>query len=198
DFQRFIGLYQRDETRLLPNPISQDDLMVVIGKKLFNSPTVGCAGCHPSPSFTDKKNVYNQNRAFPPVVSPTFRDNIHTLVSADRLDSLTGFVRVWDADDKGRIEEFEGSFVSPALRGLWARPPVFLHHGRAVSLREVLATPGHMALHPYAVPRQDIDRPGSMEVGLNELNGVPDTHGVTSHLSVWEMECLLRFVESIE
>ena len=197
EIQKFIGDYQGGEPRLLPNPIDSSDTMVLHGKELFENPLVGCAGCHPSPSFTDKTFVYNQNKAFPPLITPTARDNIHTLISADRIDYLNGYQRTWDPDDQGRIEEKEGFFVAPSLLGIWARPPRFLHHGAAISLREVLCTPGHPALRPISSLRTIPERPEHKEVGLNELNGVPDTHGVTSHLSVWDIECLERYIMSI-
>jgi YVTN family beta-propeller protein len=197
EIQKFIGDYQGGEPRILPNPNSQTDLMVLQGKELFENPLVGCAGCHPAPSFTDKVNVYNQNKSFPPLVTPTSRDNIHTLISADRIDYLNGFKRSWDTNDTGRIEEKEGFFASPSLLGIWARPSRFLHHGGAMSLREVICTPGHPALRPFPSSRIIPERPDHWEIGLNELNGVPDTHGVTSHLSVWDIECLIKFINSI-
>lgn len=198
ELQKFIGDYQRGEPRLLPNPVDPGDPMVRHGRALFESPRVGCAGCHPAPAFTDKQHAYNQNRAFPPLVTPAARDDAHTLVSADRIDAINGYVRPWDPDDGGRVEEREGFFVAPSLRGLWARPPRFLHHGHAVSLREVLCTPDHPALGRLPAPRPDADRPDQRERGLNERDGLPDTHGVTSHLTVWDIECLTRYVLSIE
>lgn len=197
EIQKFIGDYQGGEPRLLPNPNMPTDPMVLYGKELFENPLVGCASCHPAPSFTDKEHVYNQNKAFPPLVTPTARDNIHTLISADRIDYLNGYERSWDTEDIGRIEEKEGFFAAPSLLGIWARPPRFLHHGGAISLREVLCTPGHPALRPLPSTRMIPERPDHWEIGLNELNGVPDTHGVTSHLSVWEIECLIKFINSI-
>lgn len=190
DCQKFVGAYQGVEPRLLANPEDPGDPMVVQGKAVFEDSRVGCTQCHPAPAFTDKKHPNNMNKSFPPLVSPAPRDNVHTLVSADRLDAINGFVRPWDTGDKGRVEEREGFFVAPSLRGLWARPPRLLHHGRAVSLREVVCTPGHPALRPLPYGRH--------EQGLNERAGVPDTHGVTSHLTVWEIECLLRYLRSIE
>ncbi|MBI4602154.1 MAG: hypothetical protein HY721_09360 [Planctomycetes bacterium] len=190
DCQRFIGAYQGEEPRLLANPEDPEDPAIVEGKALFESPRVGCSRCHPPPAFTDKVHAYNANRSFPPLVTAAPRDDAHTLVSADRLDAINGFVRYWDPGDQGRVEEHEGYFVVPSLRGLWARPPRLLHHGRAVSLREVVCTPGHPALRPLAS--------GRWEQGLNERDGVPDTHGATSHLTVWEVECLLRYLRSIE
>jgi hypothetical protein len=198
DFQRFIGVYQGGEPRLLPNPVDPDDVMVRHGRALFVDPQVGCASCHPAPTFTDKVHVYNQNKSFPPLVSPARRDNIHTLISADRIDYLNGFERSWDLGDIGRVESHEGFFVAPSLRGIWARPPKFLHHGHAISMREVVCTPDHPALRRFRQPRHDAPRPDGREIGLNELDGLPDTHGTTSHLSVWDIECLVAFIHSIE
>ena len=197
-FQRFIGDYQRDEPRLLANPVDPDDPMVRHGRLLFEDTTVACSQCHPAPAFTDKVHAYNENGAFPPLVSPVARDNVHTLISADRLDLLNGFERPWDPDDSGRIESREGFFVAPSLRGLWARPPRFLHHGHALSLREVICPPEHPALRTFPFERHDEARPERRERGLNELDGVIDSHGVTSHLSVWDIECLLAYLRSIE
>ncbi len=197
EIQKFIGDYQGGEPRLLPNPNEQSDSMISHGKELFENPLVGCASCHPAPTFTDKVHVYNQNKSFPPLVTPRARDNIHTLISADRIDYLNGYKRSWDPNDIGRIEEKEGFFAAPSLLGIWARPPRFLHHGAAMSLREVVCTPGHPALRPLPLTRIVPERPNHWEIGLNELNGVPDTHGVTSHLSVWDIECLIKYINSI-
>ena len=197
EMQKFIGAYQGAEPRLLPNPVDPEDPMVRHGRALFASPGVGCSQCHPAPAFTDKVHPHNGNKSFFPLVTPAARDNVHTLISADRLDAIIGFVRPWDTEDRGRVEEREGFFVAPSLRGLWARPQKFLHHGHAVSLREVLCTPDHPALRRYPFDRRDSNRPGRWERGLNELNGIPDTHGVTSHLSVWDIECLVKFLLSI-
>ena len=76
-------------------------------------------------------------------------------------------------------------FGSTPLRGLWDRPETRLYHdGRARSLREALATPGHPALGPG-------------ERGHNERDGVLDTHGGTSQLSRWQLEDLLSFLRSL-
>ncbi len=198
EFQQFIGAYQAGEGRLLPNPEDPDDPMVRHGKALYESAKVGCSQCHPAPAFTEKQRVYNQNRSFPPLISPVPRDNVHTLVSADRVDFINGFVRPWDPEDTGRVEEREGFFVAPSLRGLWARPQAMLHHGHALTLREILCVPGHPALQPFPAPRRDAPRPDRRELGLNELHGLPDTHGTTSHLTVWDVECLVRYLDSIE
>jgi YVTN family beta-propeller protein len=196
--QRLIGVFQASESRLLPNPEDPHDPMVRRGRAIFMSPETGCAGCHPPPNFKDSRHVDNGNGSFPPLVTAAPRDDVHTLISADRLDSIMGFVRPWDPDDPGRVEEREGFFVAPSLRGLWARPARFLHHGRALSLREVISAPGHPGLRPRALGRRDPERPAGVELGLNERDGMLDSHGATSHLGVWDLECLRRFLLSIE
>ncbi len=201
DIQKFTGDFQGLETRLLPNPNAQgypDDPEVKYGRELFFSPEVGCASCHPPPHFTLKDGIYNQNAALPPVVTPNPRDDAHMLVSADRQDYNLGFVRYWDKEDKGRIEENEGFFTTPSLRGIWAVPKVFLHHGQARSLREVICAPGHPALQRIRYPTPDVTYPRTWEKGHNEINGLPDTHGQTSHLSYRQVNALVKFVLSIE
>lgn len=203
DLQRFIGTWQGGEPRLLASPIDPDDSvvddMLRRGRALFDSPEVGCSRCHAGPGFTDKVHIHNDNRALPPLVTPAPRDNVHTLISADRIDRLNGYTRSWDPDDPGRVEAREGFIVVPSLRGLFARPPRFLHHGMALSLREVICPPRHIALRTVPYERvQDQQRADRAEVGRNELHGLPDLHGTTSHLSVWDVECLVTFLRSIQ
>ena len=73
---------------------------------------------------------------------------------------------------------------APMLAGIWDRSPPFLHDGRAKNLREALSTPEHPAL-----------RPG--ERGYNELDGIFDTHGGTSELTVGEMRDLIAFLRTL-
>ena len=201
DIQRFVGNFQAAEPRLLPNPNAQgssDDTQIKLGRELFFSLEVGCASCHPPPHFTLKDGIYNQNASLPPLVTPNPRDDAHMLVSADRQDHNLGFVRYWDQDDQGRVEENEGFFTTPSLRGVWAVPPVFLHHGQARSLREVICSPGHPALRRLRYPPHAVTQLRNNEKGFNETFGLPDTHGQTSHLSYREINALVKFLQSIE
>lgn len=75
-------------------------------------------------------------------------------------------------------------FGVPQLRGLWDRASRLYHDGRAPNLRQALATPGHPVLE-------------AGEIGFNERDGVPNTHGATSHLSREEFEDLVAFVLSL-
>lgn len=201
DIQRFVGAFQGAQTRLLPNPLAQalvPDPEVELGRALFASPEVGCISCHAPPDFTLKSGIPNANAALPPLVSAYPRDDAHSLISAHRMDLNTGFRRDFSPGDRGRIEESEGFVTTPSLRGIWALPAIFLHHGQARSLREVVCTPDHPALRRHRVPPRAVTRPRLHEAGFNELGGLPDTHGQTSHLTARQVDALVRYLESIE
>jgi hypothetical protein len=195
---RLVGIYLEGMPRYIPNPMDPDDLMVREGKLLFENPETACSSCHPAPTFTDKQTPENQNKSFFPMVSPAPRDNAVTLISSNYQDRVRYGKKIPEGQSPGRIEEFEGHYAAPSLRGLWAEPPIMLHHGHAVSMREVVCTPGHIALRRFPFPRPDLDRPGGWEKGQNEMEGILDTHGTTSHLNTWEIECLVAYLESIE
>ncbi|MBI4582745.1 MAG: hypothetical protein HY717_01745 [Planctomycetes bacterium] len=219
DFQRFVGEWQIHEPRLLPNPFDPASASVRRGRELFNNPQVGCVSCHPPPHFAKKDFPNNPAQALPPLVTLTVRDGAFTLVGMNRLDAVNGFRRDLEPWDIGRAEEAQGHFTTLQLRGLWDRPPVFLHNGMARSLREVLAAPGHPALQTFryepligGVP----ERPGLKEIGFNETffftERSPkvkmhlkagarlgsDTHGGTSQLTALQIDDLANFLESIE
>jgi len=116
-------------------------------------------------------------------------------------------------EDRGRVEEAEGHFTPMQLRGLFDRPPVFLHHARARSLREVVLTPNHPGARRYLFPVLMGDeevRPDRKEIGFNELterslqgsldidNRIIDSHGGTSHLSPRQIDDLVNFMKVIE
>jgi YVTN family beta-propeller protein len=195
---RLVGVFLEGQARMLPNPVPRNDPMVQEGKLLFEDPETACASCHPAPTFTDKETPQNQNKSFFPLISPAPRDNAVTLISSNYQDRIRYEKKIPPDQSQGRIEEHEGHYVSPSLRGMWSEPPIMLHHGHAVSLREVICTPGHIALRRFPFPRPDLDRPGGWEKGQNEMEGILDTHGATSHLNTWEIECLLAYLESIE
>ena len=219
DFQRFVGEWQIHEPRLLPNPFDQSNSSVRRGRELFNSAQVGCVSCHPPPHFAKKDFPDNPQQTMPPLVPLTVRDSSFTLLSMNRLDFINGVRRDLEPWDAGRAEDNQGHFTTLQLRGLWDRPPVFLHNGLARSLREVLAAPDHPALGTFkyepligGVP----ERPGRREVGFNEtfVFTAPsvkvkahmkagarigsDTHGGTSHLTRQQIDDLANFLEAIE
>ena len=219
DAQRFAGEWQISESRLLPNPFDLANESIRKGKKLFEDPQVGCAGCHPAPNFAKKDLAGNRTQAFEPTVIFTARDGSSTLVGANLIDTIKGIRRDLEPWDTGRAEGTQGHFTSFQLRGLWDRPPVFLHNGMARSLHEVVATPGHPGLRRLKYePRLggEGERPGRREVGFNETfllesadpaakshiaSGARiglDTHGGVSHLAAHEVEDLVSFLNSIE
>ncbi len=219
DVQRFAGEWQASEPRLLPNPFDQTSRSVLRGKVLFEDPQVGCVSCHPAPHFAKKDLRDNRQQAFAPQVTFTARDGSSTLIGMYRLDSINGVQRDLEPWDVGRVEEVQGHFTSFQLRGIWDRPPSFLHNGMARTLHEVVATPGHPGLGKYkyepligGVP----ERPGRREVGFNMTwlfkkrsdrtklhmkSGARlgfDTHGGTSHLTAQQVDDLVDFLDSIE
>lgn len=216
DLFGFMGAWLGNETRLLPNPFDKQSPSFKRGKKLFNSANVMCGVCHTAPEFTNKTRELadNDRRALPILTTNTRRDASYTLVSVNRVEMVNGDPLNLDRDgDEGRVEAPEGTFTTMHLRGLFDRPPVFLHHARARSLREVLLTPNHPAARKYRFPVYMGDeevRPGRLEVGFNETtarkpsgeldkqNQVFDTHGGTSHLTPRQIDDLENFVMGIE
>ncbi len=173
---RALGLFLLQRPRFFPNPNAVVESPAARrGRILYESPTVGCNTCHPLPltTVTQDFNPAGVSIRFPPVISPR-RDPAGT--DADRVTA--GFLQTFtDAEQ----DESGVRFGSPQLRGIWDRASRFFHDGRAPSLREALATPGHPALAPG-------------EVGFNETDGMPNTHGATSHLTPGELEDLIAFL----
>ncbi len=195
---RLVGAFLLAAPRLLPNPNDPDTASVRRGQALFNSPSTGCSACHPAPTFAVSTD--NNPLAVPlrmgPVISP--------MRSPDgvNLDLFAaGFMETFPETEMERCEEVCGeamcaedpsscddlrdvSFGVPPLRGIWDRAPSLFHDGRARGLRQALATPGHPAL-----------REG--EEGFNERDGVPDTHGGTSHLTQEQLEDLMGYLMTL-
>jgi len=215
DFYRFVGAWLGNTNHLLPNPYDKKDPSVIRGSRLFNDVQVMCGVCHRAPEFTNKslELAPNDRRALPSLTTITQRDASYTLVSVHALEKVNGREFDFSPEDPGRVEDKEGSFTTMQLRGIFDRPPIFLHHGRARSLREVLCTPQHPALSRYRYPvlqGSEEVRPGRKEMGLNEItlrspegklkpmDQIFDTHGGTSHLTKRQIEDLLNFMLSIE
>lgn len=216
DLYRFMTAWLGNETRLLPNPFDKENPSVKRGKQLFNSAQVMCGLCHTAPTFTNKtvELANNDRRALPTLTTITRRDASYTLISVNKVELVNGDpIGLERKGDPGRVETQEGTFTTMQLRGIFDRPPVFLHHARARSLREVLITPKHPAAQEFRYPVYTGDeevRPSRMEIGFNETtqrldeqaldrqNQVLDTHGGTSHLTPRQIEDLLHFMEAIE
>lgn len=176
---RALGLFLLSRPRFFPNPNAALARPAARrGKQLYESPTVGCSTCHPLPltTLTREVNPFGLPLRFPPLVTPALDDRG---LDADRV--TPGFLQTFPQAE----QDAAGLRVGvPQLRGLWDRARRFLHDGRARSLREALATPGHPALWPG-------------ETGFNETHGVFDTHGATSGLTASQLEDLIAFVETL-
>lgn len=185
------------DTHLLPSPYAPDTDLVRLGEAVFARADTGCSVCHPAPAFavSQTHNPAGLPLRMDPVVSParapdgTNRDlmserfvrtfpRAEQHLCADLCPPSTCAADPTACDDLRQVR-----LAAPSLRGLWDRAR-FLHDGRARSLREVLATPGHPAL-----------RPG--ERGFNERDGVPDTHGGTSHLTGAELDALVAYLRTL-
>lgn len=204
------------ETRLLPNPFDKEHPSFKRGEKLFNSANVMCGVCHTGPEFTNKSRELadNDRRALPSLTTTTRRDASYTLISVNKVEMENGDPLGLDRKgDPGRVEVPESNFTTMQLRGIFDRPPAFLHHARARSLREVLLTPNHPGAREFRYPVYMGDeevRPGRKEIGFNETtarkenglldhsNRVMDTHGGTSHLTPRQVDDLENFLMGIE
>lgn len=215
EFYPFVGAWMGDENRLLPTPFDKQHPSVKRGQQLFNSAQVMCGVCHTAPEFTNKTALLanNDRRALPLLTTMTRRDASYSLASVFAVETANGDPLGLKHEDKGRFEEKEGSFTTMTLRGIFDRPPVFLHHARARSLREVLLTPNHPAARKYLLPvmmGDEVVRQNQTEIGFNELtersskgdldkqNRIIDTHGGTSHLRPGQIEDLVNFMKVIE
>lgn len=170
-----LGLYLIQTPALLPNPNRGDSPSAERGRKLFESPMTGCATCHPGPSFgvSTDVNPFQTPILFGPMIDPLRgpKNKNLDLMSDPFLRRHPQATQIGD----------DVYFKSPSLRGIWDRAPGFLHHGRAQTLRDAIATPGHPALREW-------------ETGYNEADGIFDTHGATSHLSSSELEDLIQYL----
>lgn len=174
---RALGLSLLMRSRLLPNPNPSDTPAVRRGRALFFSPSTGCAGCHSGSGFAASVDQGPDTRLhFGPVVTPNRSPD------GRNLDLVSDGFRSTFPDTVQDGDTIE--FGAPTLRNIWAHSNLFLHDGRARSLREVLATPGHPVLKPG-------------ERGFNELDGIPNSHGATSHLSPQQIEDLIAYLLSL-
>jgi DNA-binding beta-propeller fold protein YncE len=176
---RALGLFLMQRPRFLPNPNAALDLPAARrGRALYESPGVGCASCHPLPLTTVTRdfNPFRIPLRMPPVVSPRRRP---AGADADRVTA--GFLQTFPTVEQSKGGLFLGV---NQLRGIWDRAERFLHDGRARSLREALASPGHPVLRHW-------------ETGFNETGGVSDTHGATSNLTPDQMEDLIAFLHTL-
>jgi DNA-binding beta-propeller fold protein YncE len=215
NFYGFVAAWMGNENRLLPSPFDKQNPSVKRGQQLFNSAQVMCGVCHTAPEFTNKTALLanNDRRALPQLTTMTRRDASYSLASVFAMETVNDNPLGLEYEGKGRFEDKEGTFTTMTLRGIFDRPPVFLHHGRARSLREVVMTPNHPAARKYLFPvmmGDEVVRADQQEIGFNELterfltgaldkqNRVIDSHGGTSHLRPGQIEDLVNFMKVIE
>ena len=183
-----IGEFLMGRPRLLPNPMAQapsrtEAAAIQRGRALFFSPVVGCGSCHPS-ADSDPTNPFTVNENLGPVISPS------------PLDNGVQFKH-----------EVDGNFNVPSLRGLWDRPTLYFHDGRAKSLMSAIMPTGHPALsrgtdgcqrlaEDMPEDRSAVFRPITNGRGCNDLPG--GGHGQTQQLSSEQVSDLLSFLLSIE
>ncbi len=177
---RVLGLFMMRTPRLLPNPNRYLNLpSAKRGAALYKDPGVGCNNCHPLPNTTTATgpvpfSPFGMPVHFPPVISPERRPD-----GSDAMLVNPTFIATFPLV----VQDAAGLHLgSTPLRGIWDRPQTrFYHDGRARSLREALATPGHTVLLPG-------------ETGYNERGGSFDTHGGTSQLSKYQMQDLIHYL----
>lgn len=183
--RHLIGQYLIGRPRLMPNPMAQyptqeQAAKIARGRALFESDEVKCAQCHPAPHFTTNLNL-------------------DPLITRPALDHNISF----------KVDLVDNTFNIPSIRGVWERPLILLHDGRAKSIASAILPPGHSYLqegqdgcHLLGQMNTTIGaglfRPVYNAGGCNEVNGTPDTHGTTSQLSNDEVDDLLTYVLSIE
>lgn len=178
---RSLGVFLLSRPRLLPNPNAAIFTAAArMGERIYRSDEAGCAVCHPlgvtATAMPTRSTRAEGPLSFPSLVTP----NRHPATSDDTDRVTPGFLGTFPA---ARQTDSGLRMAVLQLRGAWDRS-LFLHHGRARSIREVVATPGHPGL-----------RPG--ERGANERDGQPNTHGGTSHLSAEELDALVEFVRTL-
>ncbi len=151
-FQDMIGhvaSYLMDESRLLPSPFPKDTPEVERGRAIFFRPDVGCAACHPEPSFASEELFAG----------------ITTLARYDLprrdLDPDTSVKFIENAED--------GFFNANSLRGLWDRKGAFFHDGRARTVRETIMTPQHSCLLPGELAFNEFNGQVDTNGGISHL-----------------------------
>ena len=150
-------LWSQNETRRLPNPLSQfpDQTQadqIARGRQIFTNKVAqggaGCADCH-----------HNGNKFTNGVLDDTFQDfNIHEpgVISESTVDGKGPFFRPDDdyfftafapPQDVGTPQNFS-SRNTKHLRAFWDAVPRYLHYGVAHTTREILLPPDSPLLFP--------------------------------------------------
>jgi hypothetical protein len=188
--RHLLGEFLVGRPRLLPNPNHQFPsaeaaASIARGKTLFFSEQVGCFKCHPSADF-DPSKPFTINQTIPQVIQQT----------------------AFDSAIKFKTREL-GTFNVPSLRGVYDRPAVFFHDGRAKSIRSAILPPQHVALKEgrdgcqHLADNVDqfvngLPQPVKNGLGCNTVGDKVDIHGTTSQLTPNEVDDLVKFVLQIE
>ena len=165
------------------------------GRIVFNDPHVGCAACHNGPSdenqqFTDKgrKNPdFDPEQPANAINNPFLRHDVGTANVFDETDpnmiaATTASGGVFQnaalpiPTSRGGLTEY----VTPTLVDVWNTAP-YLHDGSAATLLDLVM--------PCDSRFEDCDAPGA---GRN----VDDRHGVTSKLSLAQLNDLVAFLKA--
>ncbi|MCC6995580.1 MAG: hypothetical protein IT370_13300 [Deltaproteobacteria bacterium] len=144
-----IGDFLVSEPRLLPSPFDKTTPEVERGKALFFRADVGCAACHPAPTFASKEN-------FRGVTSMGLYDRPRRDLDPDISTKFIENAR-------------DGFFNANTLRGLWDRKGALFHDGRARTIRETLLTPGHACLQPGERAFNEADGQVDTNGGISQL-----------------------------
>jgi DNA-binding beta-propeller fold protein YncE len=144
-----IADYLMVEPRLNPSPFDKTTAEVERGKALFFSNEVGCAACHPPPTFA----------------SPKLFQGITTLGKFDLPR------RDLDPDISVKFVEnaVDGAFNANTLRGLWDRKGALFHDGRARTIRETILTPNHKCIRPGERPFNEFGGQVDTNGGISQL-----------------------------
>lgn len=144
-----VGRFLVVEPRLLPSPFPKTTPQVERGEALFFRPDVGCAACHPPPTFASPENF----------------QGITTLGRYDLprrdLDPDVSIKFIEGAED--------GFFNANSLRGLWDRRGALFHDGRARTIRETIMTPGHPCLREGERPFNEFNGQVDTNGGISHL-----------------------------
>ncbi|MBL4637570.1 MAG: hypothetical protein JKY56_27185, partial [Kofleriaceae bacterium] len=144
-----VASYLMDESRLLPSPFPKDSPEAERGRAIFFRPDVGCAACHPEPSFASEE-----------LFSGITTLGRYDLPRRD-LDPDTSVKFIENAKD--------GFFNSNSLRGLWDRKGSFFHDGRARTVRETILTPQHSCLKPGELAFNEFNGQVDTNGGISHL-----------------------------
>jgi hypothetical protein len=150
-------LWTQNETRRLPNPLSQfpspaDAAKIERGRQLFTLEVdqggSGCASCHHNGNKITNGDVDNTFQDFnlhePGVIAETTVDGDGVFV---RLENNYIFEKFGPPQDLGARQNIS-SRNTKHLRSFWDSVPRWLHHGAAHSIREIILPPDSPFLLP--------------------------------------------------